>query len=311
VLPASERKVVLVTRRTRYEELLARHHTREQAKFYVEHLGSDFDDYVAEHERYRAAQAAVLAVLRDHGRFQALERRMVPNFLFGPEDVVVALGQDGLVANTMKYLDRHPLLGVNPDPQRWDGVLLPFAPQDVATVLPGVLAGQRALRTVTMARAQLANGQVLHAVNDLFVGPRSHTSARYELEIGRAREVQSSSGVIIATGLGSTGWMRSIVTGALAVAAMAVSTRLESAFAGRPWDDDALAFAVREPFPSRSSQATLLCGRVAADARLVMTSLMAEGGVIFSDGIEADYLEFNAGTRVEIAVAERRGQLVI
>jgi hypothetical protein len=117
--------------------------------------------------------------------------------------------------------------------------------------------------------------------------------------------------VIIATGLGSTGWMRSIVTGALAVAAMAVGTRLESAFAGRPWDDDALEFAVREPFPSRSSQATLLCGRVAADTRLVMTSLMAEGGVIFSDGIEADYLEFNAGTRVEIAVAERRGQLVI
>ena len=156
MLPASERKVVLVTRRTRYEELLARHHTREQAKFYVEHLGADFDDYVAEHETYRAAQAAVLAVLREHGRFQALERRMVPNFLFGPEDVVVALGQDGLVANTMKYLDRHPLIGVNPDPQRWDGVLLPFAPQDVATVLPGVLAGQRALRTVTMARAQLA-----------------------------------------------------------------------------------------------------------------------------------------------------------
>ena len=311
MLPASERKVVLVTRRTRYEELLARHHTREQAKFYVEHLGADFDDYVAEHETYRAAQAAVLAVLREHGRFQALERRMVPNFLFGPEDVVVALGQDGLVANTMKYLDRHPLIGVNPDPQRWDGVLLPFAPRDVATVLPGVLAGQRALRTVTMARAQLANGQVLHAVNDLFVGPRSHTSARYELEIGRAREVQSSSGVIVATGLGSTGWMRSIVTGALAVAAMAVGTRLESAFAGRPWDDDALEFAVREPFPSRSSQATLLCGRVAADARLVMTSLMAEGGVIFSDGIEADYLEFNAGTRVEIAVAERVGRLVI
>jgi hypothetical protein len=38
---------------------------------------------------------------------------------------------------------------------------------------------------------------------------------------------------------------------------------------------------------------------------------MSEGGVIFSDGIEADYLEFNAGARVEIAVAERRGRLVI
>ncbi len=311
MLPASERKVVLVTRRTRYEELLARHHTREQAKFYVEHLGADFDDYVAEHETYRAAQGAVLAVLREHGRFQAIERRLVPNFLFGPEDVVVALGQDGLVANTMKYLDRHPLIGVNPDPQRWDGVLLPFAPRDVARLLPGVLERRNASRTVTMARAALANGQSLHAVNDLFIGPKSHTSARYEIEIGRLREVQSSSGVIVATGLGSTGWMRSIVTGALAVAGMAVGTRLESAYAGRPWEDDALEFAVREPFPSRSSQATVLCGRIEAGTRLTLTSLMAEGGVIFSDGIEADYLEFNAGTRVEIAVADRVGRLVI
>jgi NAD kinase len=311
VLPASERKVVLVTRRTRYEELLARHHTREQAKFYVEHLGADFDDYVAEHETYRAAQAAVLAVLREHGRFQALERRMVPNFLFGPEDVVVALGQDGLVANTMKYLDGQPLVGVNPDPARWDGVLLPFAPRDVAGLLPKVLTDAVASRAVTMARASLANGQSLHAVNDLFVGPKSHTSARYEIALGTQREVQSSSGVIVSTGLGSTGWMRSVVTGALAVAGFAVGTRLEAEFRGRPWEDEALEFAVREPFPSRSSAATVLCGRIERDAPLVLTSLMAEGGVIFSDGIEADFLEFNAGARVEITVAERRGRLVV
>jgi NAD kinase len=311
VLPASERKVVLVTRRTRLEELLARHHTREQARFYVEHLGADFDDYVAEHEAYEIAKRLVGGVLREHGRFQLLDRRLTPNYLFGPEDVVIALGQDGLVANTMKYLDGQPLIGVNPDPARWDGVLLPFAPRDVAKLLPGVLERRNASRTVTMARAGLANGQSLHAVNDFFIGPKSHTSARYEIEIGRLREVQSSSGVIVATGLGSTGWMRSVVTGALAVAGMAVGTRLESAYARRPWEDDALEFAVREPFPSRSSQATVLCGRIESGTRLALTSLMAEGGVIFSDGIEADYLEFNAGTRVEIAVAERRGQLVI
>ena len=117
--------------------------------------------------------------------------------------------------------------------------------------------------------------------------------------------------MIVSTGLGSTGWMRSVVTGGLAVASFAMGSRMESEFRGRPWEDDALEFAVREPFPSRSSQATLLCGRIAEGEQLVMTSLMAEGGVIFSDGIEADYLEFNAGTRVEIAVATRRGSLVV
>jgi NAD kinase len=311
VLPASERKVILVTRRTRYEELLARHHTREQAQFYVEHLGADFGDYVVEHEVYREAEAALLTVLREHGRFQALERRLVPNFLFAAEDVVLALGQDGLVANTMKYLDGQPLIGVNPDPKRWDGVLLPFAPREVARLLPEVLAGRRAVKTVTMARARLANGQLLDAVNDLFVGPRSHTSARYEIEIGRMREVQSSSGVIVSTGLGSTGWMRSVVTGAVAVARVANGGAAQWQFEPRAWDGATLEFAVREPFPSRSSAATLICGRIEQGERLALTSLMPEGGVVFSDGVEADYLEFNAGTRVEIAVAERVGRLVV
>jgi NAD kinase len=311
VLPASDRKVVLVTRRTRLEDLLARHHTREQTRFYVEHSGADFEDYVTEHDVYQAAQRQVLEVLRTHGRYQLLDRRFTPNFLFAPQDVVIVLGQDGLVANTMKYLEGQPLVGVNPDPARWDGVLLPFAPREVAEVLPKVLTDAYASRAVTMARAELANGQSLHAVNDLFVGPKSHTSARYEIEVGRLREVQSSSGVIVSTGLGSTGWMRSVVTGAVAVASFAAGSRVEVDYQGRPWEDDALEFAVREPFLSRSSQASVLCGRIERGERLVMTSLMAEGGVIFSDGIEADYLEFNAGARVEIAVAARRGRLVV
>ena len=311
MLPASERKVVLVTRRTRLEDLLARHHTREQARFYVEHLGADFEDYEREHETYQAASRQVVEVLQAHGRYQVLDRRFTPNFLFGPKDVVIALGQDGLVANTMKYLDGQPLVGVNPDAARWDGVLLPFAPRDVAGLLPKVLADACAARAVTMARASLANGQSLHAVNDLFIGPKSHTSARYEIEAAGQREVQSSSGVIVSTGLGSTGWMRSVVTGALAVASFAVGSRMEAEFKGRPWEEEALEFAVREPFPSRSSQATVLCGRIEQGEPLVLTSLMAEGGVIFSDGIEADYLEFNAGARVTIAVAERRGRLVV
>jgi len=38
---------------------------------------------------------------------------------------------------------------------------------------------------------------------------------------------------------------------------------------------------------------------------------MPENGVIFSDGIEADRLEFNSGTEARITVAERQGKLVI
>ncbi|MHA7683614.1 diacylglycerol kinase catalytic domain-containing protein [Cupriavidus sp. PET2-C1] len=305
---SADRKVVLVTRKTRLEELLARYHSLAQARFYLEHLGADITDYQREHDTYLAAREQVAAVLSRYLRRQVVDRQFLPNFLFGPEDIVVALGQDGLVANTMKYLNGQPLIGVNPDPARHDGVLLPFKVGDLARVLAEAMQDRRPARPVTMARAELSDQQVLYAVNDFFIGPRSHTSARYEIQLGARSEVQSSSGVIVSTGLGSTAWLKSIVTGARAIAQP--DGGADAAYQPLPWDTDRLVFAVREPFPSRASQATLVYGNVPRGEQIVLRSLMPETGVIFSDGIEADFLQFNAGTEARIGVAERSGQLV-
>ncbi len=151
------------------------------------------------------------------GRVQTVDRSFLPNFVFAPEDTVVTLGQDGLVANTLKYLDGQPVVGVNPDPERWDGRLLPFRVRDLAKLMPEVVLRKRSTRSVTMAKAALNNGQTLYGVNDLFIGPKTHCSARYLIRSGEASETQSSSGVIVSTGMGSTGWLKSLLTGAAAI----------------------------------------------------------------------------------------------
>lgn len=307
----SDRKIVLVVRKTRLEDLVAKYHTLAQAKFYLEHLGADFTDYQREHDVYLTQKRRTIEVLEQWGRYQVLDRSFLPNFIFGPADIVVALGQDGLVANTMKYLDGHPLIGVNPDAGRYDGVLLPFAPADLGTLLGEVAGDKRPYKAITMAKATLTDGQVLHAVNDLFIGVLSHTSALYEIELGTQKERQSSSGLIVSTGLGSTAWFKSIVTGSLAIAHAFENPVAPPIYAPQPWDSSALQFAVREPFPSKSSQAGLVIGKVGKDDLLRLRSLMPEKGVIFSDGIEADRLDFNAGTEARIAVAERQGRLVV
>lgn len=143
---ASERKLVLVTRRTRLEELVARYHTLAQARFYIEHLGADFSDYLRENAAYAQSLQLTVETLRAWGRYQVVDRAYLPNFLFAPDDIVVALGQDGLVANTMKYLAGQPLVGVNPEPSRWDGILLPFAPTDLKAVIADVASDRRADR---------------------------------------------------------------------------------------------------------------------------------------------------------------------
>ena len=328
----TDNKIVLVTRPTRLAELVIRFNTVSQARFYVEHQGAEFADYLGEDQTYHRALAEAQSVLSQLGRVQTVDRGFLPNFVFAPDDTVVTLGQDGLVANTLKYLDGQPVVGVNPDPERWDGRLLPFRVGDLAKLMPEVLVGKRPTRSVTMAKAALNGGQTMYGVNDLFIGPKSHGSARYLIRSGAASETQSSSGVIVSTGLGSTGWLKSLLTGAAAIAQAAGShmarqatqdllvptgpkgndraklrLNVKTEFA---WDANYLFYTVREPFPTKTTGASLVFGRISPEMPLILESRMAENGVIFSDGIEKDFLEFNSGTQAVIGLAERKGVLV-
>ena len=307
------RKVVLVTRQTRLQALVGRYQTLGQAKFYLEHLGADFSDYLREDEAYAASLRTVAETLQAWGRYQIIDRDYLANYIFAADDIVVALGQDGLVANTLKYLDGQPLLGVNPEPRRWDGVLLPFEPAQLKSALPGVARGSRATSRVTMAEARLSDGQVLRAVNELFIGPKTHASALYDIEFQGMREAQSSSGLIVSTGMGSTAWLKSIVTGAVGMAqavGQAQGKEEQGDYRPLPWDADHLVFAVREPFGSRASQTTLRYGEIGASDTLSLRSRMPDNGVIFSDGMEADFLQFTAGMEARVGLCATQGMLV-
>jgi hypothetical protein len=79
----------------------------------------------------------------------------------------------------------------------------------------------------------------------------------------------------------------------------------------QPWDSPRLTFAVREPFPSRVSKTELVFGTVSAEQPLRLRSRMPENGVIFSDGMEADFLRFTAGMEATITIAAIRGCLAV
>lgn len=308
----SERKLILVTRPTRVQHLKRRFNTESQAAFYVQSRGEDFSDYQDEDRTYRLRVAEAETLLAGFGFVQSIDRGYLTNYAFGPEDIVIAIGQDGLVANTLKYLaGGQPLIGVNPDPARWDGVLLPFQVRDLPQVLPDVISRRHRSHPVTMAEAVLNDGQRLLAVNDLFIGPRTHTSARYVISSGGLEEQHSSSGIIVSTGLGSTGWLSSLLHGAAGVSsASGWCAPAPHRAAGFGWAERRLLFTVREPFPSRTTGANLVFGEVNEQRPLRLRSLMSESGVIFSDGVESDFLEFNSGTLASIRVAKDQGQLV-
>jgi NAD kinase len=308
-------KIVLVTRKTRLEGLVERFNTIGQARFYLEHSGGNFDVYQREHDTYHKSRASLRAGLMQVAKVQEIERGLLPNFLFAENEIVVTIGIDGLVANTAKYLNGQPLIAVNPDPKNIDGILLPFdVPRGLAAVR-SMMKNQIQLRRITMAEVKLNDGQSLLAFNDFFVGVKSHVSARYLIELAEKREHHSSSGIIVSTGVGSTGWLSSMfnMANGMMVGFQHAANQRQTNMPGlrMDWEAEQLVFVVREPFVSKTSAATIVCGYVTPQAPLVIHSEMPEGGVIFSDGVESDFLAFNSGAIAKVSLAQKKTNLVI
>jgi NAD kinase len=304
--------VIIVTRKTELDDLVARFNTKAQAKFYLEQAGQSFERIEVAHAKHQHVLTKVRKAVPTTLKSQTIDRELVPRFTFGGADLVVTVGQDGLVSNTAKYLTGQPILAVNPDPERFDGILLPFTAETLEEQLYTTLYGELRAKKVTLAKAELKNGQSLLAFNDFFIGARSHVSARYKIEIGEREETQSSSGIIVSTGAGSTGWLQSVYAGAAGVVEALGGKVIPPPNGGRlNWESEHLIYSVREPFPSIATQATIVHGDFTSKTPLKVTSHMASNGIIFSDGVEADYLEFNSGAELTLSTAPQKALLVV
>lgn len=300
-------KIVVITRPTELDELVHRFNTPAQAKFYLEQSGHSFDRIQQAHDKYKKVVSSVVNSLAADQKKQVIDRGIVPQFSFASDDLVITIGQDGLVSNTAKYLSGQPIFAINPDPELYDGVLLPFQIDNYRPYLKAALHGDIERSNVTLAKATSSDGQQLLAFNDFFIGARSHVSARYEIEVGGQSETQSSSGIIVSTGAGSTGWLQSVYAGAAGIVEALGGKITRPPDNGRlPWDTDQLVYSVREPFPSKVTQCSMVHGRLSANEPLKLTSRMPVNGVIFSDGIEADFLEFTSGTQLVIAPVDKK-----
>ncbi|WP_077490121.1 hypothetical protein [Sinomonas mesophila] len=288
-------RLVLVHRRTELDELLERHATRGQAEFFLGLRGRSLSEVEEQHDVIRAALQQVREALPLAWRLAQIERSDLSRFLWEPDDVIAVVGQDGLVANTAKYLAGQPVIGVNPLPGVNAGSLVRHSPDEAVRLIGAAAeASASALRSeeLTMVRARLDDGQELCALNEVFVGHASHQSARYTVATpDGGSELQSSSGLIISSGTGSTGWCASI-------ARDRGGRRLPLPTERR------LAWFVREAWPSPATGTALTEGVLTRGEELRIT-VMSGQLVVFGDGIEADRLDAGWGQEIAVGLADR------
>ncbi len=290
-------RVVILTRQSEYDSLLAEHGTRGQVDFFLKTRGQTVADIESAHVKQIAAVETAKRMVPAEWSMAQLSRSDLDRFLFGPNDIVVAIGQDGLVANLAKYLNGQPVIGLSADPARTEGVLTASALPQLGDLFDSVVKNDANLKALTMVEASLDDGQKMIALNELFIGHRSHQSARYDLHAESKTEYQSSSGLIVSTGTGLTGWARSIMT-------------TTNKFFDFTRTDPTAAYFAREPWPSNISGNSLRYGQIGAGSNLSMTSRMNDGGVIFADGIEQDYLRFEWGMTAKVSISAKTLNLV-
>ena len=290
-------RIVIVTRQTELEWLLSRHSTRGQVEFFLQSRDQTLDSVEAKHAKQLEAMRLTRTLIPDDWTVTDVPRRRLDRFNFTPNDIVIAIGQDGLVANLAKYLSGQFVLGVSPDTDQYEGVLTQYSVKQATKALADVAAGEAGFTPRTMVEAQLDDGQSIVALNEIFIGHSSHQSARYVLDYEDVEEFQSSSGLIIATGTGFTGWAKSILA----------TKKLNETCSP---EERAAHFFSREPWPSKTSGTTLSHGVVTGQKNLQITSRMNDGGVIFADGIEQDFLKFDWGMKSTISISEKRLNLV-
>lgn len=302
-------KAIIIRNHTRLEQLILRFNTKSQARFYLERSGGNFSEYETEHQRFYNSLDTLIEETSKLIPHKIIQREYVPSYLFSTKDIILVIGQDGLVANVAKYAGCQPIIAVNPDKENYAGILLPFDKNTVSMAIKQVLDGTMKFNKVSMALAKMNDGQELKAFNDLFIGPSTHTSANYRINYKNLSERQSSSGIIVSTGVGSSGWASSLFNMANGILSGLQPEYTPVQGITLDWNSNELLFMVREAFKSLNTSVSLTLGKVSDNAQLEIESLMPEGGKIFSDGIESDYLPFNSGARVKLEIAKEKAYL--
>lgn len=225
-------RVVLVCELTRLEREIAKEGTLDSVRRnYEKDVFST--DLSSPHGEYQSEKNEVLRFLLAAGaNVVECPRHEAQGFIFRDDDLVVVLGDDGALVNIAKLLGRQKVVTIG-TATKWCSRMMKFTVKTFGKEVMRLVRKEGETLSVSIARAETSLGHTLEAVNDFFVGRADLRSSRYALLDEEFFVEQVSSGVIVSTGTGSTGWEKS-------------ARRMDDGYVEREPDDEYLVVTTRE-----------------------------------------------------------------
>lgn len=277
------RRILIVYKRSVYQKyVLEEGHTRLRELMRRKDITAK--TLLDAHHRHQRALDAIIEELSHHGVSYDVETRHRLKNL-DAYDMVFSVGGDGTFLRTSHLIGKQLIMGINSAMQYSVGALCSVTHQQFRKKLEDILAGRYNIKHLHRMRI-LLNGRTLPilATNDvLYTNHSPAATSRYFINLGRVREEHKSSGVWVATPVGST---------AAVSAAGGVAQKL---------NDARLQFRTREPYQGIYSPYKLIHGFVPRGRKLVILSKMVNS-MIFIDGPN-DAFRIGYGDRLEFTIA--------
>jgi len=157
-------------------------------------------------------QEAIATCVRELGPEQVIALESLRDHeLTSRFKVIIALGGDDFFKLVTHHIEGSlPILGVNSDPSSSVGALLPITIEELPEALKRLEKGDYRIDPWTRISLRMNGVECGSAINDIVLGKRDfRLTSRHELEYQGVKVMQRSSGILISTGVGSTGWYAS------------------------------------------------------------------------------------------------------
>lgn len=242
------------------------------------------------HETHYNTLAGVEHVLEDHAGYDVVASDSLSADVVEEHDAVISLGGDGTVLETAKYVeDDTPLLPIRSDGKSRGG-LCTVGMEDAAVAAMRLAEGKYAVEEWSRIEGHHGDSTDI-GLGEVFIGAADTTDAAdYTIRHNGVRERHKSSGIVVSTGAGSTGWYKNV----------------DEDYEPFERNMDELRYAVREPMDDQENRYTLRHGVIRPGDEFTVKSHMNDNkqGIIRYDGDKQDRThDFSRAKEIDIRIA--------